>query len=157
MLQLSVTRMSWVRVWLDLRLFTTQFFDKVLLDTCKFRECKIKEILTSIWLISAESTQTRTQVIIVTNNCSNINFSIDYLVLTCAANSVSFSTTSIISASLVGAFLSENVTLIKSGLNHRIYFFLCLWGLCGGCNLIPPPPQGVWKSIYFYPLEFKFL
>ena len=28
MLQLSVTMMSWVRVWVDLRLFTTQFFDK---------------------------------------------------------------------------------------------------------------------------------
>ena len=32
-LQLSVTMMSWVRVWVDLRFFTTQFFDKVLLDT----------------------------------------------------------------------------------------------------------------------------
>ena len=27
--------LSWVRVWVDLTLFTTQFFDKVLLDTWK--------------------------------------------------------------------------------------------------------------------------
>ena len=30
LLQLSVTMMSWVRVWVDLILFTFQFFDKVL-------------------------------------------------------------------------------------------------------------------------------
>ena len=38
MLQLSVTMMSWVQVWVDLRLFTSQFSDKVLLDTWKLRE-----------------------------------------------------------------------------------------------------------------------
>ena len=38
MLQLSVTMMSWVQVWVDLRLFTTQFSDKVLLDTWKLKE-----------------------------------------------------------------------------------------------------------------------
>ena len=34
-LQLSVTMMSWVWVWFDLRLFTNQFFDKMLLDSWK--------------------------------------------------------------------------------------------------------------------------
>ena len=38
MLQLSVTMMSWVQVWVDLRLFTTQFSDKVLLDIWKLKE-----------------------------------------------------------------------------------------------------------------------
>ena len=35
LLQLSVIMTSWVRVWVDLRLFITQFFDKVLLDIWK--------------------------------------------------------------------------------------------------------------------------
>ena len=34
----SATMMSWVRVWVDL--FTTQFSDKVLLDTWKLIECE---------------------------------------------------------------------------------------------------------------------
>ena len=64
--------MSWV--WLDLRLFTTQFPVQVLLDTRKLRE-----ILRRIRLLSAnqsshsickQSSQTRTQLIIVTDNCS---------------------------------------------------------------------------------------
>ena len=38
MLQLSVTMMSWIRVWVDLRLFTAQFSDQMLLDTWKLRE-----------------------------------------------------------------------------------------------------------------------
>ena len=40
MLLLSVHLMSWVHWWLDLDLFTTQFSDKVLLDTWKLVECE---------------------------------------------------------------------------------------------------------------------
>ena len=32
--------MSWVRRWVDLGLFTTQFSDKVLLDTWKSLKCE---------------------------------------------------------------------------------------------------------------------
>ena len=49
---LSITMMSWV--WLDLKLFTTQFSDKVPLDKyMKFKRNEIKEILRRTWLISA--------------------------------------------------------------------------------------------------------
>ena len=48
----SVLMMSRVRVWVDLRLFTTQFIDKMLLDAF-FKWLGIKEILRRIWLISA--------------------------------------------------------------------------------------------------------
>ena len=40
MLLLSAAMMSWARVWVDLDLFTTQFSDKVLLDTWKLIECE---------------------------------------------------------------------------------------------------------------------
>ena len=40
MLLLSAAMMSWARVWVDLDLFTTQFSDKVLLDTWKLIELK---------------------------------------------------------------------------------------------------------------------
>ena len=40
MSQLSAAMMSWVRVWLDLRLFTAQFSDKVLPHTEKWKEDK---------------------------------------------------------------------------------------------------------------------
>ena len=43
LLQLSVAMMSWDRVWVDLRLFTTQFSDKVLLETWKLREWELKK------------------------------------------------------------------------------------------------------------------
>ena len=39
-LLLSEHLMSWVGQWVDLDLFTTQFSDKVLLDTWKLIECK---------------------------------------------------------------------------------------------------------------------
>ena len=37
---ISATTMSWVRVWVDLDLFITQFLDKVLLDKRKLKECE---------------------------------------------------------------------------------------------------------------------
>ena len=49
-LQLSVTMMSWVRVWLDLRLFTTQFSDKSATSRyLKVKKMTLKEILRRIW------------------------------------------------------------------------------------------------------------
>ena len=56
MLQYSGTMTSWVQVWHALRLFTTQFSDKVLLDYTrymKFNGMRIKEILRRIWSLSA--------------------------------------------------------------------------------------------------------
>ncbi len=52
MCQISVTLMSWDGWWVDLDFFTTNFFDKVLLDCMKFNRMWIKSILRRSWLIS---------------------------------------------------------------------------------------------------------
>ena len=78
---ISAPMMSWVRVWVDLILFTTQFFDKVLLDTWKLRECETKEILTRIWLISESVSKQSSQLKLKLNSICELGFLVLELVV----------------------------------------------------------------------------